>query len=96
MALLLLPAALIANFLTLEEAGILSFAVNLCYLWCFLLLFFGTLTIHGYSLGRNILSTVLSLAAMLIITFLAILLIALLQKMGSFSGNLIDEILYRL
>ncbi len=94
--LILAPCTLIANFLTLEEGNILGFAVTLAYVWSFALIFFGMIAIHGYSLGKNIGSTLLSLIAMLIIAFMSILMIALLQKMGAFFVNLFEEITYRL
>ena len=59
------------------------------------LIFFGTLTIHDYSLGKNIVTVLFAIVGMMIIIFLGVLFFNLIQKIVAFIANLITEITYR-
>ena len=94
---LLLPlSTLLTHVLTNSEAGFISLINGICYVWLFLLLFFGTMTTHDFTLGKNLLMTILTIVCMMVIMFVAILFSSLLVKMVSFVSNIVTELEYRL
>ena len=93
---LLLPAAtVISNFITAEDVYLVNFLVGLSLVWTVALVFFGMMVIHGYTLAKNIISSVLSLAGMLIMLFLGILFFDLIQRIVSYFVNIFIEVTYR-
>ena len=95
MILIYLPLTLISNFFTLDEAAFYAFFGGLALGWVLVLIFFGTLTIHDYSLGKNIVTVLFAIVGMMIIIFLGVLFFNLIQKIVAFIANLITEITYR-
>lgn len=53
----LVLTTLLSNIVTLNEASVLSLAMNVAYFWVGFLLFFGTMVIHDYTLFKNVLTT---------------------------------------
>ncbi len=94
---LLIPlATLLTHVLTNSEAGFVSLITGICYVWLFLLLFFGTMTTHDFTLGKNLLMTILTVVCMMVIMFVAVLFSSLLVKMVSFVSNIFTELSYRM
>lgn len=91
-----IPMTIISNFLAIEEQAFLTFMVFLSFAWSLLLIFAATMTIHDYTMGKNLFTVILSVVGMLIILFLAILLITLSNKIGSFIQQIYEEIVNRL
>jgi tetratricopeptide (TPR) repeat protein len=48
------PATLATNICSLSEAEFVTLALGIAYVWTGMLIFFGSMTTHGYSMGRNI------------------------------------------
>ena len=59
------------------------------------LIFFGIMTTHGYSMGKNLLITICTIVAMIFIAFLIMLFSNLVSRMVSFVSEIITEISYR-
>lgn len=93
--LLLVPATILSNFITQGEIYLVNFLVGIALGWTILLVFFGMMVIHNYSLGKNILSSVLTVAGMLILLFLAILFVDLIQRIVSYFANVLIEVTFR-
>ena len=85
----------LTNVFTLREGAMVSMLVTIGYVWVGILLFFGTLVTHDYSVGKNIISTLASIVAMMIIMFVVILFSGLVVKMVTFVSSLITEIANR-
>ncbi len=96
MPLLLVVSTALSNVVTGAEAQIVQFIVTIAYIWAGLLLFFGTMVTHDYSMGKNFLTVIGTILGMCIIMFIAILFSSLVGKMISFVSNIIVEISYRL
>lgn len=94
--LLIIPATILSNVVVKEEVGILNLLVSLSFIWVGLLLFFGTMVTHDYSLGKNLVTTLGTLVGMVFIMFISILFTTLLGKIVSLISNIIIEINYRL
>ena len=94
---LLIPAStLLTHAVTESETGFVSLLVSVCYVWLALLLFFGTMVTHDYSMTKNIGTTLGTILGMVVIMFLCALFSNLLIKMMSFISNLISEIQFRM
>ena len=94
--LILLPLTAVSNLMVLEDAAFYQAFSALAFGWAFLLIFFGSMVIHNYTLPKNLATAVLALLVMLIIAFLAVLFGALIQRMASFAVTLYTEIAYRM
>ncbi len=95
LVLLGIPVTLASNFLCLDEQSFITFFVFLSFAWAFLLIFSASMTIHDYTFSKNAFTVILSVAGMLVILFLAVLLILLTGKIGSFLRQLYEEVVNR-
>lgn len=99
-ALFPLPAIIIfttfySNFITYAETGFVSLITGIGFLWVGFLLFFGMMTVHDYSLGKNVLTSIGSIVGMAFIMFIGVLFSSLIGKIISFIFNIILELSYR-
>lgn len=93
--LLIIPATFISNLLVLEELAFVSYAINIAFFWTGLLIFFGSLVTHDYSLGKNIAACVLTIIGIAIIMFLAFLFFNVTSRMITFLSNIYTEATFR-
>ena len=96
MVLVLIPTTIASNFVLAQEANILTVITTVGFIWVGLLLFFGMMVTHDYTMGKNILTTLGTLLGMVIIMFIAILFSTLLGKLVSFVTNIVTEIQFRM
>lgn len=94
--LLLIPTTLLTNIFTLNEQQIITLLTALMWVWVGLLLFFGSMVTHDYSLFKNLLTTLGSIIGMAFIMFIALLFSSLIQKMVGMVTSIVVEISYRL
>ena len=92
----LIVSTLFSNIIVAEEAMIVSLLTTLGFVWCALLLFFGLMVTHDYTMGKNLIIVVCTILGMAIIIFMALLFSGLIGKMVSFVSSIITEIAYRL
>ncbi len=90
-----IPATIATNFCSLSEAEFITLALGIAYVWTGLLIFFGSMTTHGYTMGRNIAICFFTIIGMVFIMFLAVLFWNLITRMVSFVSDIITEISYR-
>ena len=91
----LVLTTLLSNIVTLNEASVLSLAMNVAYFWVGFLLFFGTMVIHDYTLFKNVLTTLATIVGMAFIMFIGVLFSSLVGKIVSFIASIITELSYR-
>lgn len=91
----LVISTIFTNISTTANDTLATLIVTLGYVWVAFLLFFGTLTVQGYSLGKNLVTTVATVFGMAIIMFVVILFASLIGDMASFVSNIVTEISYR-
>ena len=93
---LIIPATALTNVLTLDEKTIYSMLVSVAWVWVGILLFFGTMVTHDYSVLKNIVTCIAAILAMAVIMFCILLLSALVMKMVSFVSGIVTELQYRM
>ncbi len=79
-----------------SDASIINLLVSFGYVWVALLLFFGMLVTHNYTMPKNILMIICTIVAMVVIMFVAILFSTLLIKVVSFVFSITSEVFKRL
>ena len=92
---LVLPTVIVSNFVIIGEKDILAMIETIAYAWTGLLLFFGMMVIHDYSLVKNIIICICTIIFMMFVMFVAILFSSLLSKMFTFIYNIYVELSYR-
>ncbi len=93
---LIIPSTIASNFVTTTEVKLLNLLGTVAFIWVGLLLFFGTMVTHDYSLGKNLLTVGGTLIGMVFIMFIGILFTTLLGKIVSLISNIVIEVTYRL
>ena len=93
--LLTIPTTFFSNFVTTTEASIISFIGTLSFIWLGILIFFGTMVTHDYSMGKNVITVLGTVLAMACIVFIALLFSMLLSKLVSLGTNIFTELQYR-
>ncbi|MBQ8849262.1 MAG: YIP1 family protein [Clostridia bacterium] len=96
MPIIMIPATIASNFILASETGILSLIITIAFIWAGILIFFGTMVTHDYSMGKNVITTLGTIVGMVIIMFIAILFSTLLGKLVSFATNIVTELQYRM
>ncbi len=94
--LLIIPATIYSNFCVATEISIINMLGTLAFIWLGLLLFFGTMVTHDYSMGKNVITVLGTVVGMVFIMFIAVLFTTLVGKIVSLITNIVDEIQYRL
>ena len=95
MPLLMIPATLLTNVLSKDEAAIIDLLVTIGVIWAMMLIFFGSMVIHDYTLSKNIIITISTIVGMAFIMFVGILFSGLVTKLFSFFYNIYTELALR-
>ena len=93
---LIIPATIASNVVTLSEIGIITMLSTIAFIWLGLLIFFGTQVTHDYTMGKNIITILGTAVGMIFIIFIALLFTTLIAKMVGLVTNIVTEIQYRM
>ena len=93
---LIIPATLLTHILSSAESGIITLLTSFAFIWVGLLIFFGEMITHDYSIVKNILTSLGTIAGMAIIMFIFILFASLVSDMIGLVTNIVTEITYRM
>ena len=85
-------STILTNVLDVTGASMVSLVMTIGVVWMVMLLFFGTLVTHDYSLGKNFITILGTILAMAIIIFVAILFSSLVIKMITFVIAIFKEV----
>ena len=85
-------STLLTNVLDKTGASMVSLLITFGFIWAILLLFFGTLVTHDYSLGKNFITIIGTILAMAVIMFVIILFSSLVIKMITFVIAIVKEV----
>lgn len=92
---LLIVSTLLSNIVSADEAAIVTLLVSIGFVWAGLLIFFGMMVTHDYSMGKNLLTILGTIIAMAIILFVVVLFSSLIGKMVSFISTIVTELSFR-
>lgn len=87
--------SLLSNVLVMEEGVFLHYLTVVAMLWSAVLMLIGLQTIHDYGFVRNLQAMAMTLAAMGIMVFLAVLFYTLFQQAYVFLLTIYNELLFR-
>ncbi|MBR2930699.1 MAG: YIP1 family protein [Clostridia bacterium] len=85
-------STVLSNIMTTTEGTMVTMLITIGLIWVGILLFFGTLVTHDYSLGKNFVTILGTIVAMVVIMFIAILFSSLVIKMVQFVISIFAEI----
>ena len=88
----LIVSTVLTNIMTATEGSMVNLLVTIGFIWVIMLLFFGTLVTHDYSLGKNVITILGTILAMVIIMFVIILFGSLIMKMVTFVIAIFKEV----
>ena len=91
-----IPATIASNFVLASELKMITLVSTIGFVWLGMLLFFGMMVTHDYTIGKNVITTLATLAGMVCIMFIVILFSTLLGKVVGFGTNIVTEIQYRI
>ena len=95
LVMLSVPLTLVTNVMTLSESMFYSSLIALITAWSLMLVFVGTMVIHQFTVRKTVGLTILSLAMIIIIEFLALLGFSIAQQMVTFVNTIATELLRR-
>lgn len=94
---LILPVlTAVSNVMSLGESSYYNFFMSLTFVWVGLLIFFGTMITHQYSLLKTLFTCLLILVGIIIILFIGILFYNLIQRIISFVLSSWQEISFHI
>ena len=82
-----------SNLLVPDEAAFLTVLTTICTIYSYLIIMIGSITVHDFSFGRFLWTTILTLFGCAIVIFLLIMVIVLMQQTWGFFVTLYSEIL---
>ena len=94
--LLIIPATLVSNWVTVTEASLVTLVTTIAFIWAIFLIVFGTMVTHDYPMFKNFITIIGTIVAMAFIIFIVLLFSMLLAKLVSFVTNIVTEIQFRL
>lgn len=92
----LLVATLLSQFIAKDEEAFYYIVIAIGIVWTFVMFLIGIMQIHGYSLGKTLLTLFLTLIAVFIIMFIGLLLIDLIVQVYNFFHSIYLEMIFRL
>ena len=94
--LLTIPSVMLTHVFTLNEQGFISLINGIMWVWIGLLIFFGCMVTHDYTIGKNTVTCLATIVGMCLIMFIGILFSALVGKMIMLVSNIVTELSYRM
>lgn len=94
--LIYIPITIFSNFITQNEGAFYYFFSFVALLWVVFLLFFGTMVVHNFSIKKNVLFSVLTIAGIVFVLFIGILFFNLAEQVYSFVREIYHEIVFRI
>ena len=91
----IIPATIISNFLSAEEAGFYFMIIGVGMIYFVFLVFAGMIVVHNYTAAKAVLMIFLTFVALLIIVFLITLLLTLWQQLWVFVYSIYTELMFR-
>ncbi len=94
--LLQIPMVIMSNFVTADEGVFYTLMDSMSLLWSGALILSGLMKIHDYTLGKTVLSTVVSIIGMLAIALLCLIFFSMFSEAIGYFGSIFQEIRIRI
>jgi len=94
-ALVLGPATILSNLVSIEEAAFYQIIIGVSIAWTAVLLLVGVMTVHNYTLLKTLITLVLTFVTILILIFIGLLIIDLLNQIYGFFYSIYTELIFR-
>lgn len=91
-----IPSVLLTHVFSLNEAGIVSLLVSMAWIWVAVLVIFGLMVTHGYTMFTNLITCILTVVGIAFIMFIGLLFTGLLQKIVGFITSIVTELSFRM
>ena len=88
-------STILTNVLVGDEGQITTLLVTLAFIWMGFLIVLGMQVTHDYSMGKNILTVIMTIVGMVFIIFIALLFVSLVSKMIALVTTIVSEVSYR-
>ncbi len=92
---LIIPGVMLTNIMTVSEMAIYDMMVSFAFIWFGMLVFFGMMVTHDYTIGKNFITAIASIIGAAFIIFIAGLFSTLVAKVFTFFYNIYIELAYR-
>jgi len=86
---------ILSQVITFEEGAVYWFLAGFSTLWTGILILAGMMMVHDYSIGKTILSSLLTIVGMGVIVFIFVIFFSLVSDAISYFVSLYKEILFR-
>ncbi|MBQ8639896.1 MAG: YIP1 family protein [Lachnospiraceae bacterium] len=90
-----LPMVLMSHAITMDEGSFYHVFMAVSYIWAGFLLFCSTMITHQYSIGKTLVTIVLTIVGMAIIMFIGLLFFSVIQQMLGFGTTIYTELRFR-
>ena len=90
-----LPLVPVSHVITAEEGTFYTVFTVISYLWAGMLLIFGTMVTHQYSMKKTILTMICTVVGMAIILFIGLLFFSVIQRTITFIATIYQELRFR-
>ena len=90
------PLILFSNMVTVEEGAFYSVLSVIALVWAGVWIFLGMMQIHEFTLSKNVLFTIFSLFAMLVMIFILLLFFSMISQGIAYFISLGREIIFRM
>ena len=87
---------ILSNFFALDEGSFITIISYIGLVWTAMVMFVGLSAIHEYSVGKTVVSILLTVFAMAVMLFLIILFYTLITQTVSFVISIIQEVSLRM
>jgi len=95
LVLTIVPATILSNFLSLDEAAFYYMIMSVGMIYFIFLVYAGLVVVHNYTASKALLTIFLTFVALLIIVFLITLLLTLWQQLWVFARSIYTELMFR-
>jgi hypothetical protein len=85
-------STILTNFMTASEGSMVNLLISIAFVWMIILLFFGMVVTHDYTINKNIVTTLGTIVAAAVIMFVALLFSSLVVKMVTLVVALVEEV----
>ena len=91
----LIISTILSKFIADDEQAFYTLLLAVCIAYGMIMMLIGIMQVHNYTLGKTLLTLLLTFVAMLIIVFLVLLLVNLLGMVFNFFKSIYTELIFR-